>query len=134
MSDSTPILMTLPDTCAYAVPTASAPAVASAIRLRFIAFIDTPSLKRLSHAQVLVQLCHMAIELGVRDPVDDPAVLHHVVAIRDGRGEAEILLDQQDREALLLQRADRAPDLLHDHRGEPFRRLVEQQQARAGAQ
>jgi hypothetical protein len=48
-----------------------------------------------------------------------PAVLHHVVAVGDGRGEAEVLLDQQDREALLLQRADGLADLLDDDGREP---------------
>ncbi len=62
------------------------------------------------------------------------AVLHDVVAVGDGRGEAEILLDQQDGEALLLQRADGLADLLDDDGRQPLGRLVEQQQPRAGAQ
>ena len=37
--------------------------------------------------------------------VDDAAVIHHVVPIGDRRREAEILLDQQDREALPLEPA-----------------------------
>ena len=81
-----------------------------------------------------MQLVHVPIELGIRDHVDDPAVLHHVVPIRDGSREAEILLDEQDRETLLLQLADRAADLLHDDRRESFGRLVQQQEPRAGAQ
>ena len=50
-------------------------------------------------------LSHVRVELGIGDHVDDPAVLHHVVPVRDGGREAEILLDQQDRETLLLQLA-----------------------------
>ena len=38
----------------------------------------------------------------VRDRVDDPAVLDDVMPVGEGRGKAEILLDQQDREPLLL--------------------------------
>ena len=57
-----------------------------------------------------------------------------VVAVRHRRGEAEILLDQQDREPFGLQAPDRGADLLDDDRGEALGRLVEKQQARAGAQ
>src|SRR6185503_11091209 len=108
MSESTPILITLPLTCACAVPRPSAPATASARRLRLIPFIVTPPCKR-SNTQVLVQFAHVPLEVGVRDHVDDAPVLHDVVAVRDGGREAEILLDQQDREAARLQRLDRAP-------------------------
>src|SRR5579864_4905071 len=137
MSDSTPILISFPVICACAVPTTNAPAIASASTLRFIAFIDTPPLGKRSlslHPQVLVQLAHVPVELRIRNHIDDPAMLHHVMPVGDGGSEAEVLLDQQDREALLLQRADRAADLLHDDRRKTLRRLVEQQQARAGAQ
>ena len=48
---------------------------------------------------------HVRVELGVGNHVDDAPVLHHVVPVRDGRREAEILLDQQDREALRLRAA-----------------------------
>jgi hypothetical protein len=54
-----------------------------------------------------VKLAHVPRELGVRDHVDDPPVLHHIVPIGDGRCEVEILLDEQDREPLLLQLDDR---------------------------
>ena len=39
MSDSTPILTTLSETCACAAPAPSAAAIASAIRLRFMLFM-----------------------------------------------------------------------------------------------
>ncbi len=52
-----------------------------------------------------MQLLHVRVELRVRDHVDDAAVLHHVVPVGDRRREAEVLLDQQDREALRLQLA-----------------------------
>ena len=38
-------------------------------------------------------------DVGRGDHVDHAAVLHDVVAVGDGRGEAEVLLDQQDGEA-----------------------------------
>ena len=111
MSDSTPILMTLSEICACAAPAAKRArdrrARAGCVSMRFI---DAPPYE--SHmrcgAQTPRYSCSLpmfAIELGVRDHVDDPAVLHHVMPIRDGGREAEILLDQQDREALLLQLA-----------------------------
>src|SRR6185312_2209518 len=61
-------------------------------------------------------------------------MFHHIVTIRDGRGEAEILFDEQDGEALLLERADGLADLLNDDRRQALGRLVEQQKPRAGAQ
>ena len=69
-----------------------------------------------SNAEIFMQLVHIRGEFGIGEGVDDLAVLHDVVAVGDGRGEAEILLDQQDREALLLQFRDRAADLLDDDR------------------
>ena len=54
-----------------------------------------------SDAEIIVQLVHVGFELGIGELVDDAAVLHHVVAVGDRRGEAEVLLDQQDGEALL---------------------------------
>src|SRR5687767_5339767 len=81
------------------------------------------------HAEIIVELLHVRRELRIREHVDDPPVFHHVVTVRDRRREAEILFDQQDREAFALQPLDRAPDLLHDHRCQALGRFVEQQQA-----
>ena len=44
-----------------------------------------------------MQLVHAGVELGVGDHVHDAAVLHHVVPVGHGGGEAEVLLDEQDR-------------------------------------
>src|SRR6185503_7999612 len=132
MSDSTPILISLPLNCAFAVPMPNAPATASASSFLLIAFIITPPRKtevgsettfpvktvvgsETLNTQILVQLVHVPVELGVGNHVDDASMLHHVVPIRNRCGEPEILLDEQDREALRLQRPDRAPDLLDDH-------------------
>src|SRR5690349_11960384 len=61
-------------------------------------------------------------------------MLDDVVAIGKRCGEAEILFDEKDRKPLPFERADDAPDLLDDDRGEPLGRLVEQQEPGAGAQ
>jgi len=66
--------------------------------------------------------------------VSTTAVLDDVIAVGDGLGEAEVLLDEQDGKALLLQPRDRAADLLHDHRRESFGRLVQHEETRAGPQ
>jgi hypothetical protein len=61
-------------------------------------------------------------------------VFHDVVTVRHGGCEAEILFDQQNREALLFERADRVADLLNNDGRETLGRLVQEQQPRAGAQ
>src|SRR5437868_11475196 len=140
MSDSTPILMTLSEICACAAPAANAPAIARATRLRFsllIAFllrVSGQSSERILNPKIFVQLFHIRIELRIGNHVDDATVLEHVMPVGHRRGEAEILLDQQNREALGLESCDRASDLLNDHGRQTFSRLVQQQQPRAGAQ
>ncbi len=54
--------------------------------------------------------------------------------IGDGRGKAEILLDQKKVKPFCFKVADHVADLLDDDRGQPLGRLVEQQQPGAGAQ
>jgi hypothetical protein len=61
-------------------------------------------------------------------------VLHDQEAIGERRGEAEVLLDHDDRVALLAQAFDDLAELLHDDRRQALGDLVEQEQARAGAQ
>src|SRR5437773_3718304 len=140
MSDSTPILMTLSEICACAAPATNAPATATAIKLPFSLFIafllvDRGSLRNgILNPKIFVQLFHIRIELRIRDHVDDTTVLEHVVPVGNRRCEAEILLDQQNRETLAFEPRDRASDLLDDHRRQTFGRLVQQQQPRAGAQ
>src|SRR5208282_3046505 len=87
-----------------------------------------------SHPQRLVQPVHPPGELRIGERVDDPAVLHDEKSIGQGRREAEILLDEQDRETRSFELGDGAADLLNDDRRETLRRLVEHQEARAGAQ
>jgi hypothetical protein len=58
-----------------------------------------------SNPKIVVRLAKIGLELSIGKGVDDAAVLHDVVTVRDGGGEAEVLLDQQDRSILPMQRA-----------------------------
>src|SRR5262245_40972502 len=88
----------------------------------------------LLNTQILVQLVEIGLEIRIGEGVNNAPMLHDVVAVRYGRCPTKVLLDQQDREALLLERLDSLADLLNDDGGQPLRRLVEQQQSGAGAQ
>src|SRR6185437_16934731 len=94
----------------------------------------SPTRAGASHAQIVVKLVKIGFELGIGETVDDATILHHVIAIRNRRGEAKILLHQQDGETLLLERSDGPADLLDDDRRKPLRRLVEQKETGARAQ
>src|SRR5690349_12297698 len=83
-----------------------------------------------SDAEKIVKLRHAGFERGVGNHVHDASILHHVVPVGNGLRKAEVLLDQQDGEAFLLEVRNGAPDLLHDDRGQPLRRLVEEQEPR----
>src|ERR1041385_8161396 len=140
MSVSTPIL-TL-SCCALAVLTESSAANPARIMIRFIEVLpslfcrSSPSrhIPKCSYAEIFVQLAEIGFELGAGEAFGHAAVLHHIVAVGHRRGEAKVLLDQEDREALLLQRTDGLADLLDDDGGEPLGRLVEQEKPRPGAQ
>src|SRR5664279_366887 len=143
MSVSTPILITPSVTCACAVPSDKAAATATPIMVRLNVLIVllrwwfvlvSELFKPCLHAQVLMQLGHVGFEVRIADHVHDASMLHHVMPVGDGGRKPEILFDQQDRESPLLQLSNRAPDLLHDHRRQPFRRLIQQQETRTGAQ
>src|SRR3954447_5190256 len=62
------------------------------------------------------------------------AGLQHVTAIRDAEREVRVLLDEQDRRALLVDLGDRLVDPLHQDRRDAHRRLVEEQQLGVGHQ
>src|SRR5499427_3766338 len=87
-----------------------------------------------SHAQIVVKLVEIGFELGIGEPVDDATIFHHVVAIRNRRSEAKVLLDQEDGETLLREHADSLADLLDDDRGKTLGRLVEEEEPRTRAQ
>src|SRR6476469_3611995 len=56
-------------------------------------------------AEILLQHGHVVLQLVLRELAHDLAVLHHVEAVGQRRGEAEVLFDQHDRVALGLQGA-----------------------------
>src|SRR6202142_68953 len=134
MSVSTPILTLI---CwALVAPQANMMARDAKLIVRFIAV--SPSFRALRHlllySEIIVQLLDIGVQFAGGELIDDTPIFHDVVTVRDGRREAEILLDQEDGEPLFLQRADGLADLLDDDGGETLGRLIEQQQPRAGAQ
>src|SRR6476619_4322951 len=122
MSERTPILMTPSDTCAFAIigaPIAAKARPIAALSLRTAdILISFASFGCESDSEILVHPPHVGLELRPRDHVHDAPVLDDVVPVGHGLGEPEILLHQQDGEALLLQPRNGAADLLHDHRRE----------------
>src|SRR5215217_2451695 len=133
-----PILMVSPEICACAeAPNIVARATVQA-GTSFFSFMVSPLTERGrekgSDAEVLVQACHARRQLGLAELLDDLAMLHDQEAIGERRGEAKVLLDHDDRVALLAQAAHDLAELLHDDRGEALGDLVEKEQARAGAQ
>src|SRR6266403_13154 len=59
-----------------------------------------------SNSQIVVQLFHVRVQFRIDETFDDSPVFHDEIAIGDGRCEAEILLDQENGEALLLEGPD----------------------------
>src|SRR5690606_23194620 len=100
---STPTLMASPEISAFAaVPSSPKAAAQSAILETCIAFslfcLSLPIPSHRSDSEVGMELVHVLLEAIVGDLVDHLAVLDHVVAVGDGRGEAKVLLDEQDGE------------------------------------
>src|SRR5690242_17865606 len=89
--------------------------------------IDLVSAPPSSYPEVVAQLVGVARNILVADHVDHPPVLDDVMAVGEGCGKVEILLDQKDREALLLQPADQPANLLDHDRRQALGRLVQQQ-------
>src|SRR5665213_2862773 len=119
MSARTPILIVSLVICAWApaVSKSAAAKPASAVYFLIVSSpIYNPNPRSDSHSEVLVQPIGMPAEIGIRDHVDDAAVLNDVVPVGDGRGKAKILFDQQDREPFRLQSPQHRADLLNDHR------------------
>src|SRR5690606_2568502 len=81
-----------------------------------------------SHSEVFVKLAGIGLDIDVRKRVDDAAMLHDVVTVGYGRSEAEVLLHQENGEALRLEGADGLADLLNDDGGKALGRLIKQQQ------
>src|SRR5437868_14858729 len=120
--------------CACALPQANAAAKAAILTRYFIAVLlfdllsERPEPAFPLNPQVLVELFQVGVQFRIGKPLDDAAMFHDVIAVRDGRGEAEILFNEQDGKSLLLERADGAADLLDDDGRELIGRLVDQQQ------
>src|ERR1700716_1684801 len=95
-------------------------------------FLDPKQVR--SDTKILVQFLPVGIQFRLGEAFDHKAMLHDVVAIRDSCGEAKILFDQQDGESPLLEGPNGTPDLLDDHRRQPFGRFVKQQELGSGAQ
>src|SRR5438067_2077195 len=87
-----------------------------------------------SDSEVSVDLVHARLQGRVGNHVHDAPMLDHVVAVSDRLREAEVLLDEQDGKAFLLEPPDGAADLLHDDGRKALGRLVQHQEARSGAQ
>jgi hypothetical protein len=87
-------------------------------------------------AQAEVALAHLVAlrQLGRGALERRPADLEHGGAVGDLQGAGRVLLDQDDRRALAVDHLDGLADLLHHLRGEPERRLVEQQHLGFGHQ
>src|SRR5436190_19690330 len=83
-------------------------------------------------AEMTQQLRLAGDHLLVGESFDDLALREQVVAIGDGRGEAQILLHQEHRRPLALGLLQHRSDTLDKHRGQPLGGLVEEQHARAG--
>src|SRR5580693_5010677 len=129
MSVSTPTFTTSSEICAAAEPAAHRASATVRARFRLVRAMGPPlslDLRRFSDAEEALERLSAALQPVVRDHVDDAAMLDEVVTVRERSDEAEILLDQDHGETLLLERPHHAPERLHDHRGEPFGDLVEQ--------
>src|SRR5262249_10353099 len=67
-------------------------------------------------------------ELRGAGGMDDLAATQDVGPVRDGEGEGEVLLHEEDGQSLALELADHPSHLAHEERGQPFRGLVEEKQ------
>src|SRR5258708_25567462 len=77
----------------------------------------------------------LVVERGPVEACDDPALVHHVAALRHGADHVEILLDQDDSHAGLAVELDHvARDVLDDIRLDAFGGLIEQNEIGIGDQ
>src|SRR5690606_16737542 len=87
-----------------------------------------------SDSQIGFDFLFIVRQLAMAEGLYDPPVLDDAVAVGELGGETEVLLPPDDGEAARLERLDDSRDLLDDHRGKSFRRLVQQQHLGARAQ
>src|SRR5712691_9380663 len=98
MSFITPILMVPSVYCDCAVPQPIATASAVKLISRFMWLPPSCSFRVLypnSYAEIVVKFLYIGVEFRIGKLVDDPTIFHHVIAVRNRRGEAKILLDQE---------------------------------------
>src|SRR6266849_5040961 len=88
----------------------------------------------ISDSQQRLDAVELDRQLVAGDDIDNPSVLHYVVPVRKLRCDVEILLDENDGMAFLFHAVDDVANLLDDDRRKTFRRLVEQEDIRTGAQ
>src|SRR5262249_35614508 len=86
------------------------------------------------HTEIRLKLRQAGLKTVGGNLVHDAPSVHHVMTVRDRGGEFQILLHEQDGEALGLQPADGGPDLLDDDRRQALGGLVEEEQSSAGAE
>src|SRR5690606_425273 len=104
-------------------------------RIILLSLSNEPSCRcRCLHTEVGVKLFGMRSQLLVGYHVDHPPLFNHEMPLGDSGCEAEVLLDQHDREPEALEAPYGVADLLDDDWRQPLGRLVEQQKPRAGAQ
>src|SRR3954468_1169156 len=84
----------------------------------------------LSQAEVRLANPVVMQQLGTGAAHDDAAVLEHIGTLRDLERYGDVLLDQQDRHAALVQHMDGAQHFLHHERREAERGLVEHDELR----
>ena len=92
--------------------------------------IPVPARRHGGAAEIGLMDALVLLQVAARARRDDRAGLQDVAAARGLERIARILLDQQNAGAGGVDRADGAEDILHDHRREPERRLVQAQQPR----
>src|SRR5215510_3295440 len=120
MSVRTPILTLT--CCALAVPHVRMTARAARLIFRFIDVSSYFAPLRLVSldTEIVVQLLDVCIQFRIGELVDDTTMFHDVIAVRNGRGETEVLFHQKDGKAPILERTDHLADLLNNERSEAF--------------
>src|SRR5476651_2128845 len=78
------------------------------------------------HPEILLDDIVADLEIGRFGVVADDALFHEINALARLQGQGHVLLDQQDRDALAMQRIDDLVNLRDHARHQPFGRLVEQ--------
>src|SRR5215470_19968432 len=84
-------------------------------------------------AEVVLKPGLVVLQLRAVELVDEPSVLHHKMPVGNAGGKAEVLLDEQYRQAVLPDTPDGLANLPYDDRSKALGGLVEQEQLRAGA-